>query len=160
MRKYYLCVLALLLCSGAAQAAPTAEVFGGYQYTRTEGGTGWNGWNAAITGNVAPLFGITADFSQVYNSGVHFTTYTFGPEVHAHLPLVKPFAHALFGGARASASGVSSTNGFAAYIGGGIDAGRGAFAVRVAQFDWLYDRFSGIGSGKNTRFSAGLVIRL
>jgi hypothetical protein len=158
MRRFSLCVAALLVFAVAAQAAPKAEIFGGYQFTRTEGGANWNGWNASLTGNMGSFFGISADFSQVYNSGVHYSTYTFGPEVHAHLPLVKPFAHALFGGARASASGVS-TNGFATYIGGGLDAGSGPIAWRVAQFDWLYDRFSGFGSSKNVRVSTGLVLR-
>jgi hypothetical protein len=104
------------------------------------------------------FFGVTADFSQVYNSGVHYTTYTFGPEVHAHLPVVKPFAHALLGGSRLAGGG-GSINGFATYVGGGIDAGSGPFAFRVAQFDWLYTRFSGISSGKNVRVSTGVVLR-
>ena len=158
MRKFSLCFAALLLFAVAAQAAPKAEIFGGYQYTRTEGGSNWSGWNGALTGNMGSFFGITADFSQVYNSGVHYSTYTFGPEVHAHLPLVKPFAHALVGGARLSASGIS-TNGFAGYFGGGIDAGSGLIAFRVAQFDWLYTRFSGTSSSKNVRVSTGIVLR-
>ena len=158
MGKFSLCLAVLLCCALSAQAAPKAEVFGGYQFTRTVGGTNWNGWNAAITGNLGSFFGVTADFSRVYNSGVHFTTYTFGPEVHAHLPVVKPFAHVLLGGARLSAAG-SSTNGLAMYFGGGVDAGHGVLAWRVVQFDWLYDRFSGIGSGKNARISTGVVLR-
>jgi len=158
MRKFSLCVAALLLFAVAAQAAPKAEVFGGYQFTRTQGGANWSGWNGALTGNMGSFFGITADFSQVYNSGVHYSTYTFGPEVHAHLPLVKPFAHALVGGGRLSGGG-ASINGLATYIGGGIDAGHGVIALRVAQFDWLYQRFSGAGSGKNVRVSTGVVLR-
>lgn len=158
MRKFSLCLAALLFCAVAAQAAPKAEVFGGYQFTRTEGGGNWNGWNAALTGNLGSTFGVTADFSQVYNSGVHYTTYTFGPEIHAHLPIVKPFAHVLLGGAKASFSG-ASTNGFAMYFGGGIDAGHGALAWRVIQFDWLDTRFSGMNSSKNVRASTGVVLR-
>jgi len=38
---------------------------------------------------------VTADFSGVDGSGPNVYTYTFGPEVHAHLPLLKPFAHAV-----------------------------------------------------------------
>jgi len=158
MRKFSFCLAVLLVCAVGAQAAPKAEVFGGYQFTRTEGGTNWSGWNGAVTGNIAPLLGVTADFSQVYNSGVHYTTYTFGPEIHAHLPIVKPFAHALFGGAKLSAGG-ASTSGFAMYVGGGVDAGHGLIAWRVVQFDWLYDRFSGFSSSKNVRASTGLVVR-
>jgi opacity protein-like surface antigen len=148
----------VLFCTIAAQAAPKAEVFGGYQFTRTQGGGNWSGWNAALTGNLGSTFGVTADFSQVYNSGVHYTTYTFGPEIHAHLPIVKPFAHVLLGGAKASFSG-ASTSGFAMYFGGGIDAGHGALAWRVIQFDWLDTRFSGVNSSKNVRASTGVVLR-
>jgi len=83
MRKFSLCLAALFVFTVAAQAEPKAEIFGGYQYNRFEGGSNWNGWNAALTGNMGRFFGVTADFSQVYNSGVHYTTYTFGPEVHA-----------------------------------------------------------------------------
>ena len=158
MRKFSMCLAALLLCAAAAQATPKAEVFGGYQFTRLEGGTNMNGWNAALTGNVGSILGVTADFSQVYDSGLHYSTYTFGPELHAHLPIVKPFVHALFGGARLSAGGASA-NGFAMYFGGGVDAGHGPIAWRVAQFDWLDTRFSGVSSSKNVRISTGVVLR-
>lgn len=158
MRKFSLCFIVLLVFAVAAQAAPKAEVFGGYQFTRTEGGPNWNGWNAALTGNMGKFFGVTADFSQTYNSGVHYSTYTFGPEVHVHLPMVKPFAHVLVGGSRLAGGG-GSINGFAMYAGGGVDAGSGLIAWRVAQFDWLYDRFQGISSSKNVRVSTGIVLR-
>jgi len=158
MRKFSLCLAALLVFAVAAQAAPKAEVFGGYQYTRLEGGINMNGWNGALTGNVGKFFGITADLSGTYHSGGHLYTYTFGPEVHAHLPVVKPFAHALFGGINAGGNG-GLANGFASYMGGGIDAGHGSFAVRVVQFDWMYAHFSGGSSSKNVRISVGLVGR-
>jgi hypothetical protein len=158
MRKFCLC-LAILMCLGvAANAEPKAEVFGGYQFTRLDGGPNLNGWNGALTGDIGHFFGITADFSGVYGSGLHFQTYTFGPEVHAHLPLVKPFAHALFGGARAS-SGGGSSNGFDMMVGGGIDVGHGPLAFRVAQFDWMLTRFSGFTDHNNVRVSSGIVFR-
>lgn len=49
---------------GVAQAAPRAEIFGGYQYTHFDGGPNANGWNASLTGNVNSWFGITADFQR------------------------------------------------------------------------------------------------
>ena len=158
MRKFGLCFAILILFVVAANAEPKAELFGGYQFTHFDGGPNMNGWNGALTGNFNPWFGVTADFSGVYGSGQKFHTYTFGPEVHAHLPLVKPFAHALFGGARASAAGVG-TNGFDMMLGGGIDAGHGPLAFRVAQFDWMTTRFSGFTDRKNVRVSTGLVVR-
>jgi hypothetical protein len=149
---------ALLLSAAAAHAAPRAEIFGGYQYTHLQGGTNMNGWTGALTGNTGSLLGITADFSGVYGSGLDLYTYSFGPEIHAHLPIVKPFVHALFGGARLSASG-SSSRGFAMYLGGGFDVGHGSIAWRVAQFDWLYTDFSGVHFNRNLRYATGLVLR-
>ena len=118
MRRTF-CALALVMVlrSGVAQAAPKAEVFGGYQFTHLNGGPNLNGWNVQLTGYLNSFFGITADLAGVYGAGLRFHTYTFGPEIAAHPPLVKPFAHVLVGGARASAGGVSS-NGFDVYLGG------------------------------------------
>jgi hypothetical protein len=88
---------------------PQAEVFGGYQYTRFEGGENANGWNAAGTVNLNRWLGVTADFSGVYTSedGVKFPnyTYTFGPTVSLRgAPMSTPFAQALFGGVHSSAA--------------------------------------------------------
>jgi hypothetical protein len=136
-----------------------AEVFGGYQLTRFNGGPS-NGWNAALTGTFLPFLGLTADFSGVYNSGTHFYTYTFGPEVHAHALGIKPFAHALFGGGTFSGGGISST-GFTTYLGGGLDVNVLPFiSARLAQVDWMTTRFSGVtNKNNNVRISAGLVLR-
>jgi hypothetical protein len=161
MRKFSLSLVAVVVLSAAALAVPRAEIFGGYQFTHLEGGPNMNGWNGALTGDMGKLFGVTADFSGVYGVyglATHFYTYTFGPEVHAHLPVVKPFVHALFGGSRQSI-GIKSINGFAMYVGGGFDAGHGPIAWRVAQFDWMDLHFYGSNFSKNVRVSTGLVIR-
>ncbi|HZP18211.1 MAG TPA: hypothetical protein VFB00_09615 [Terriglobales bacterium] len=158
MLKSCLCFAVLFWSVVAAQAAPKAEIFGGYQFTHLDGGANMNGWNAALTGNLNSWFGITADFSGAYKSGVKFSTYTFGPEISARLPIVKPFVHALFGGARLSGGG-AAFNGFDMYLGGGVDAGHGPFAWRVAQFDWMTTRFSGVTDHNNVRFSTGIVVR-
>ena len=157
MRTPFYWFLAILLCAAAAQAAPKAEIFGGYQYTHLDPATNLNGWNAALTGYFNSFFGITADFSGSYHSGLRFYTYTFGPELSAHLPIVKPFVHALLGGARASAGGVSR-NGFNVFLGGGADIGHGVLAWRVAQLDWMTTKFSGFTDRKNVRFSTGIVL--
>lgn len=158
MRTICFCFSILVLVTVSANAEPKAEVFGGYQYTRFDGGPSANGWNLAVTGDFKPWLGVTADFSGVYGSGQRFHTYTFGPEVHAHLPLVKPFAHVLLGGGTSSAGGVN-TNGFAMFLGGGIDAGHGPLAFRVVQFDWMITHFSGFTDHDNVRVSTGLVLR-
>jgi hypothetical protein len=155
-----------------AQDTPKAEVFGGYQFTRfNAGGTGanFNGWNASVTGNVNKSFGVVADFSGAYKSesgaSVKIYSYTFGPVLSLdHEGTLNPFVHALFGGARATASltglGSAGTNGFTMMMGGGADAKIGPrFAVRLFQADWVYYRFQGVSESKNVRFSSGLVFR-
>jgi hypothetical protein len=150
----------LLLCLATLPAlGQKAELFGGYQLTRFDGGSTSSGWNAALTGNVLPFIGLTADFSGVYSSGTHFYTYTFGPEVHARILGVKPFAHALFGAGTFSGNGFDST-GFTSYVGGGVDVKILPFvSARLAQVDWMTTRFEGFTDKSNLRYSGGLVLR-
>ena len=158
MRKLLLCVMATVFLSAGSFAAPKAEVFGGFQYTHFDGGPNAGGWNAALTGNFNSWLGIRADFSGAYPTGFDYYTYTFGPEISAHLPMVKPFAHVLLGGGRIS-SGFANLNGFNMMIGGGADVGHGTFAWRVAQFDWMSQRFNGVSDNKNIRITTGIVAR-
>jgi len=166
-------ILCIFGSQAKAQDYPKAEVFGGYQYTRInpEGaGTGFNfnGWNAALTGNVNKWFGVTADFSGAYKtiSGVSVKghTYTFGPTLYARQnENFTPFVHALFGGFHGSVgfSGDSaSSNGFAMMIGGGLDLKVSShMAVRAGQFDWVLLHDSGTTEKKNFRYSGGIVFR-
>lgn len=149
--------LGLLFMTTLALAEPKAEIFGGYQYTHLDAGTNANGWNAALTGNYNNWFGIRADLSGAYKSGFKFQTYTFGPEVSMRLPVLKPFAHALFGGGTASSGGTSNT-GFVMMYGGGVDMGKGLVSWRLGQFDWMVTRFNGFTDKKNVRFSTGIVL--
>jgi hypothetical protein len=142
---------------GMAQETPKPEVYGGYQYDRTDGGGHGQGWNTAANLYVTRWLGGTADFSGVYNNGSIYT-YTFGPVVSTHKQNFSPFAHALFGGARA-ASGSLSNNGMAMYFGGGVDFGKGKWAVRAVQFDWMLLRFNGISNKNNMRVNTGLMYR-
>ncbi|PYV54230.1 MAG: hypothetical protein DMG91_15100 [Acidobacteria bacterium] len=169
MRKLAGVAIVLILMSLAASAQESkAEVFGGYQYSNLDG-TGLNGWNAAVTGNVKDWLGITGDFSGGYNntSGVSFRnyTYTFGPTISSSRnQTFRLFAHGLFGGFHDSASfgGFSgSGSGFAMMFGGGVDAKiKPHMAVRVGQFDWMSFRANGNSSSNNFRYSAGLVFHL
>jgi len=183
MRKLMLVLLVIGLLSLPlmAQDNPKVEVFGGYQYLHIgsnssggiSNGQGFNGWDAAVTGNLSNHFGVTGDFSGAYTTiqGVSFKVYTYGggPVVFTYAGRIKPFAHVLFGGAHLSGSesGVSvSTNGYTVMAGGGVDvAVNKAVAVRLGQVDWLYYHFSGImgspsfSSSNNVRFSTGIVFR-
>jgi hypothetical protein len=142
---------------GMAQETPKPEIYGGYQYDRTDGGGHGQGWNTAANLYVTRWLGGTADFSGVYNNGSIYT-YTFGPVVSTHKQNFSPFAHALFGGARVSSGGISDS-GMAMYFGGGVDFGKGKWAVRAVQFDWMLLRFNGISNKNNMRVNTGLMYR-
>ena len=173
MRKYVSFALFLALFSLAAfaqetESAPKAELFGGYQYTRFDGGSNANGWDTAITGNLNRWFGVAADFSGSYMSqgGVSMNnyTYTFGPVVSLRQnDKFTPFAHFLAGGFRDSAafSGFSgSDNGFAMMFGGGVDVkATQHVALRAIQFDWLSMHSNGLTDNNNMRMSTGLLFR-
>jgi hypothetical protein len=168
-------VACLVLCCAmvtVAQENKKAEIFGGYQWTSADFGSGsdrqnFNGWNAALTGYMNKNFGITADFSGTYKteSGVSVKSYTymFGPTLRAP-GKASPFVHALFGGDHesANASGLGSLGGdssFAYAFGGGFDYDVApSIAVRVAQFDYLGTRFGGENQ-KNFRYSGGIVFK-
>jgi len=157
MKQAILLAILTVVAFASTAHAQKAEVFAGYQYSHLDPGFNASGFNGSVTGNFAPFLGVTADISGVYNSGTKFYTYTFGPEIHAPLPFVKPFAHALFGGA--TVNNGSSSNGFAMYVGGGLDVGHGLIGWRVIQADWLHTRFNGFNDNKNTRISTGLLLR-
>lgn len=161
-------VLAMLALPVLAQDAPKAELFGGYQYTRINPGSGitgqnLNGWDAALTGNVGHTLGITADISGAYKTvaGIsnHDYFFLFGPTLASHSnESFTPFAHALFGVAHASGGGFSD-NAFAMGLGGGLDVKvANHVAVRLGQFDYLMTRF-GSATQNNFRYSAGIVFR-
>src|SRR4051812_9036198 len=90
-----------------AQDSYKAEIFGGYQYTRINPGSGlggenFNGWNASVTGNFNSWLGLTGDFSGGYKnvSGVDLKVHNFlfGPTISSNKSeKFKPFVHALFG---------------------------------------------------------------
>jgi len=174
MRKLLVFALFFGTCSLAAVAqetqsnTPKAEFFGGYQFTRFDGGLNANGWDTTATGNLNNWFGIAADFSGAYNSqnGVSFHnyTYTFGPVLSwRHNRTFTPFTHFLVGGNHASVgfSGISgSSSGFAMMFGGGVDISAGQhIALRAAQFDWLSLHSNGTSDNNNMRITTGLVFR-
>src|SRR5581483_359720 len=128
-------LVALLSLGAFAQEGSKAEVFGGYQFTSLDGGWHGNGWNGSANLFANNWFGVTGDFSGTYGSSASFMTYTAGPVVAMRKSSFAPFAHALFGGARASQSGVSDS-GMAMFFGGGLGAGDQKLAFRVVQVDW------------------------
>ena len=174
MRKLMmaLAIACLLALPVFAQENYKAEIFGGYQYTRVNPGSGmsgenFNGWNAAVTGNVNSWFGITGDISGGYKDfsglNVKVHNFLFGPTLsYNKAEKVKPFAHVLFGVSHASAGflGVSaSENAFAMALGGGLDVGvHKNVAIRLGQFDYVMTRFDS-ETQNNFRLSTGIVFR-
>ncbi len=160
MKKHLGAVLIAFLCLPAV--AQRVEIFGGAQFEHIQSSYNAVGWNASLTGNFKHVLGITADFGGVYksqltNSSVH--TFTVGPVLTARLPVVQPFVHALFGGARIAASGQSS-NAFAMLVGGGLDIGlRKGIGLRIVQADWLMTKFGSQTQDHQGRVAAGLVIK-
>lgn len=162
-------LLVLFSLAAVAQDYPKAEVFGGYQYTRLDGGVNANGWNGAFTGNLNRWFGVAGDFSGAYKTqsgaSLRAYTYTFGPVVSMHKGgFISPFAHVLLGGFHGSVGfgGFSgSTNGFAMMVGGGVDVKVAPrIAVRAVQVDWLSLRAGGATDNNNARISTGFVFHL
>ena len=174
MKKAVVCfALSILMVAPVlAQNNYKAEIFGGYQYTRVNPGSGisgenFNGWNASVTGNVNSWFGVTGDISAGYKNigGVDTNVYNFlfGPTISSNKSEhFKPFAHALFGVSHASASFAgsgASDNSFGMALGGGVDAGvTKNIALRLIQADYLMTRF-GSATQNNARISTGVVFR-
>ena len=175
MRKFVWASLVVLALSfmAVAQDTPKAELFGGYQYTRVNPGSGVdginaNGWDAAISGNFNKWFSLKGDFSGAYNGDLAGTgisgsmhTYTFGPEANFRGEHGKVFVHALFGGAHLAGGGLSD-NAFAMRIGGGGDWNlTNRVAWRVVQFDYLPTHFSGGANDWQHNFAVatGVVFR-
>jgi len=150
------------------ESAPKAEFFGGYQYTRFDGGLNANGWDTTLTGNLNRWFCAAADVSGAYKSqnGVSFNnyTYTFGPVVSLRRnETFTPFAHFLAGGFHSSAAAGSlsaSGSGLAMMLGGGVDVKvTPRVALRAIQFDWLSLHSNGQSDNNNARISTGLLFR-
>jgi hypothetical protein len=156
------CLLAWFVAVPGFALGQRVELFGGAQFEHLESSYNAVGWNASLTGNFKHVLGITGDFSGVYKSrrtDSSVYTYTVGPVLTARLPVVQPFVHALFGGARISA-GSTSDNAFAMLIGGGLDLGfRKGIGFRLVQADWLFTKFSGQTQDRQGRVSAGIVIK-
>jgi hypothetical protein len=160
MQKFLGLVLALLLLTavGFAQVPTSGNVFIGYSYDRANfsgGGVNLSGWNGALEGKVAPFFGIVADISGQYGSGVSQHSVLFGPRVSVAVGRVTPFAHVLFGVSHISGAGDSDTS-FGDAIGGGIDYKLIKVIGWRFQGDLLQTRFFG-DTQNDFRFSTGVV---
>jgi hypothetical protein len=178
VRKFMVLACVLGLSAVSAMAAetgsyPKAELFGGYQYSRFQGGVNANGFDFAVNGNFNNYFGVTADFGAAFNSqadpftggniSVRNYTYTFGPQLSLRAnKAYTPFVHVLIGGDRASASesGVSlSNNGLAMLAGGGADFNFSQHMAFRGGADWMLLHSNGTSNSKNVRMLMGIVFK-
>jgi outer membrane protein OmpA-like peptidoglycan-associated protein/opacity protein-like surface antigen len=143
---------------------PKAEIFGGYSFLHpgvNVNGTGLSlenipaGWGAAATFNVAPHFGLTADFGGHYHtfkltdqfvsgSDVHLGTIMGGPHVEARTSHLTLFGEGLFGLHRIAITNVTgspSSNAFGLGVGGGVDVHIARHVdLRLAQLDYIHSK--------------------
>lgn len=163
----------------ASGSVPQFEASAGYSYIRanpanSNGGFNLNGGSASLSYNFTDRYAAVGEFGagqfSGLPSGVSSTMYTylFGPRVSfRNFSRVVPFAQALLGGGRltASASGVNAgENSFAMALGGGVDVDfHSHFAIRLVQADYLLTRFASASGASatqnNLRLSAGIVFR-
>jgi hypothetical protein len=154
--------VAILVCVGSILAVagemPAPEVYGGYQFTSTDGGWHASGFDTAANLYIWKGVGATADFSGVYSTGSNLYTYTVGPVVSQAKGSFSPFAHALFGGAHSATAGIGDS-GMAMMFGGGVDFGKRKLVFRAVQLDWMMLRFNGYTDKNNIRVNTGFLYR-
>ena len=160
MRKLIGVAAIVFMISALAMAgeAPRPEIYGGYRFTSTDGGWHGSGLNTGANLYLTRWLAGTADFGSGFSSGSKLYSYTFGPTISMQRKNFTPFAHALFGGAHASAGSIG-TSGMAMMFGGGVDVGSRKLALRAVQFDWLTLRFSGVTDKNNMRVTTGILYR-
>jgi len=173
-------VLFSLFCIPAlAGDTPKAEVYGGYQFLRHPGGDGYsaftyNGFAAAVEGNVKSYLGIVGEFGFVrktwgdgsFSETENVVPFLFGPRFSYRAGKARVFAHYLLGATHYSDTydGTTYTNtNFTQAIGGGLDiAINKTISVRPAQLDLVVVKWTDSGVSnweKNFRYSGGIVIK-
>jgi len=166
--------------STSAQELSKIDASVSYSYLRANpatsgvGGFNLNGGSASASYNFRDWLSGVADFGGYHVGSVngvnvdnHVTTYLFGTRVtYRGYRHISPFAHVLFGGARAG-SGVFATSNshtaFATAFGAGVDWNvRDRFSIRPLQFDYLLTHLPEVTNGNNQtqnnlRVSTGIV---
>jgi opacity protein-like surface antigen len=173
IRASLLVSLMLLVSSSAkVQDTPGVELFGGYSYA----GSGSNGFDVSVTGNVNDWFGLVADFGgqytrlddQGFTEKIRSHSILFGPRFSLRRSKrLVPFVHALFGVSHLKTEtnefgpllSFSDTS-FGMALGGGLDVRiNDRVAIRTFQADYLRTSFFNNTQNKG-RISVGIVLRL
>ena len=172
MNKLLLFAIVITALHSTAMAqAPKAEVFGGYAYA----GTGSNGFDMSVVGNVNNWFGLGADISGQYTrtnengirEKINAHSFLFGPRFSLRKnKWVTPFGQAMFGVSRIHTQTnefgpiVSfSDKTFGMALGGGLDVRlNDTVAIRAIQLDYLRTQFFNQTQNKG-RIAFGVVMR-
>ena len=162
----------------SARSGPRFELYGGYAFTRMDGGggsgTNLNGAMGSFGWNVKPWLQIVGDssYSFVTISGTKNVLYGnhYGPRYFYHKRNrwnITPFAEAFFGATRVdtTVSGAggytTSDNCFSIKVGGGLDYHPSRrFEIRLLDVDYYRTSFGTNAHQNNYWASAGIVIRL
>jgi hypothetical protein len=155
----------------AERSFPFLEVFGGYSFLRAGFKYGDNvpaGWDVSMAANITKAIGFVGEFSGHYKSygALSYSGHSFmgGVQFSSRGRSVKPFAHALVGGARISERFFGVSTGhitpLAMALGGGVDVNAGRWiAVRAFQLDYIPLYSSGDWE-HSARLSAGVVFKV
>ena len=154
--------VAVLVCLASmfavAGEAPKPEVFGGYQFTSTDGGWHGSGFSTSANFYIWKGLGVTGDLGSGFSQGQSLYTYTGGPVYSFQKKGVAPYVHALFGGAHAGAAGIG-VGGSAVLFGGGLNFGKRRLVFRAVNVDWMRLSFGGVSDNNNVRVNTGLLYR-
>jgi opacity protein-like surface antigen len=164
-------MVALMFSTAVAQETPKADVFAGYAYA----GSGSNGFDASIVGNVNSWLGFGADVSGQYSrlnengirEKINSNSFLFGPRFSLRKNRkVTPFVQAMFGISRIHTQtnefgplvSFSDTS-FGMALGGGLDVRLSdRFAIRAIQIDYVRSQFFNQTQNKG-RIAVGIVMR-
>ena len=164
-------MIALMFSTAMSQETPQAEVFAGYAYA----GSGSNGFDTSVVGNVNSWLGFGADISGQYTrlnengvrEKINSNSFLFGPKFSLRKnKKITPFVQAMFGVSRIHTEtnefgplvSFSDTS-FGMALGGGLDVKlNDRFAIRVIQIDYVRTQFFNQTQNKG-RIAVGIVMR-
>jgi Outer membrane protein beta-barrel domain len=151
-----------------AQDIPRVQVFGGYSYTRYDtpsfgfaSSSGLNGYTFSPAYNLIRGFGVVAELSGQYGTGINLRDLAVGPQFLYARNKMTFSAHLLVGKSRSlvQAGTPQEDTARAVVLGGGLDYNlTPRFALRAFQVDYLQTTLFNL-TQHNFRFSTGLVYR-
>ena len=146
--------------SSFAEDPPHGDVTAAYSYVHFGPGSNANGGSFSAAVNMNRWFGIAGDFGAYSQSPTRTYTFLAGPRFSLReRSRFTPYAETLFGDTHFTTSGLPSTNGFTALVGGGVELGMSRSVALRPQLDYLAIR-SGGSTFNTARVSVGLAFRI